>query len=217
MNDLKNLLELALGDGPAGGPADPAGDIARGRALLRRRARNRALGAAAATAVIAAAVAVPAAWPGTAPRPAASGPAAASSIRLVAYTGAQPAGYVVKVIPAGWVIQGSNPYALVIAPAGDSDKNPDSFLGKLVVTQEDFDRADAAATGWVPLSAAGRAAYYSRPASADGVLTTAIVIQEAPGRWLLVQAPASLGWGESALTQFGLGVTILATAQEGQG
>ena len=39
MNDLKDLLELALSDVPGRGErADPAADLARGRRLLRRAA-----------------------------------------------------------------------------------------------------------------------------------------------------------------------------------
>ena len=34
----------------------------------------------------------------------------------------------------GWVVQDSNPYALVIAPAYGSSTDPDDFLGKLVVS-----------------------------------------------------------------------------------
>jgi hypothetical protein len=134
-------------------------------------------------------------------------------VKLVAYTGAQPPGYVVKEIPAGWVIQGSNSYNLVIAPAGDPDKSPDSFLGKLLVTQEDFDTAGAASTGWAAVTADGHPGYYNP--SQGG--TASLVIRQAPGRWLLVQAPVELGWSQQQLTQFTLGVTILAGATPGHG
>ena len=234
MNNLKDLLELALDDGhgsAAGARADARADLARGKRLRRRRARRRMLATAGTTAAVAAAaIVVPTALhapsrggtsshPGIAAstRPASTGQAAATRIRLVAYTGAQPPGYVVKVIPAGWVIQGSTAFSLVIAPSGDLDGNPDSFLGKLVVTQEGFDASGAAAEGWVPASAAGRPAYYDNGQSADAAGTAGLVIEEAPGRWLVVQAPQSLGWTQRELTQFGLGVTILATAQEGHG
>jgi hypothetical protein len=236
VNDLKDLLERALADGhgPArGAHADPAGDLARGKRLRARRTRNRLIGTTAAAAVIAAAaVTVPAAFRGgPAHQPAASGttppvataagkPAgqpAVTQVKLVAYTGAQPQGYLVKAIPAGWVIQGSDNYNLVIAPAGDPDKNPDSFLGKLLVTQEEFDTAGAASTGWVAMTAGGRAAYYNDGASDAMAHTAGLVIRQASGQWLLVQAPTFLGWSQQQLAQFALGVTVTATATPGKG
>jgi hypothetical protein len=220
VNDLKDLLERALADGH--GPArhataDPAGDLARGRQLLRRRTRHRVL-AVSAAAAITAAVAVPVALHGSPGQGTASGTIPATArVKLVAYTGAQPAGYEVKEIPAGWVIQGSNSYNLVIAPAGDPDKNPDSFLGKLLVTQEEFSTGDAASTGWVSATVAGHAAYYNDGTSDQAAHTAGLVIRQAAGQWLLVQAPLSLGWTQAQLTEFARGVTILATARPGKG
>ena len=212
MNDLKELLERALTDGH--GPAryahaDAAGDLARGKRLLRRRARNRVL-AASAAAVVVAAVAVPVALHGSPGQ-------GAVQVKLVAYTGAQPPGYVVKEVPAGWVIQGTNAYALTIAPANDTDKNPDSFLGKLVVMQGEFSTADAASDGWVATTAGGRTAYFNPGQAGGGTVTAGFVIQQAPGRWLTIQAPASLGWTEAQFKEFALGITILATAKPTKG
>lgn len=220
--DLKELFELALtDDGVPHGDllTDPTADLTRGRRLLARRRRQRAFGAAAATAVTAAVVAgVVATVPGgpapKSPLAASSAPATAA-IRLVAYTGTQPPGYTVKVIPAGWVIQGSNPYALVIAPANARSKDPDDFIGKLVVTQEAFSTTGGNGAGWSPVSVAGHTAYYA--AGIGGTPVAGLVIEEAPGRWLLVQAPTSLDWTRDQMVQFGLGVTVLSTAQEGKG
>src|SRR6185437_11454095 len=223
MTDLKEMLGLALDDAPAAAHADAPlgvdGDLARGQRLLRRRTRGRMLGASAAVAAVAVAVAVPAltSGPNTKPAVAASQPApagaapsaapadashpAATGIRLVAYTGTQPPGYVVKVIPDNWVIQGSTPLALTIAPANAANKDPDYFLGKLVVTQESFDTSSA--QSWTSARVPGH--------------TASLVIEQTPSRWLLVQAPTGLHWTEQQEVQFGLGVTILSTAQEGKG
>lgn len=209
MNDLKDLFELALTDGgasPGDGPADPAADLARGKKLLARRRCRRVFGAAAVTAAVAAGVVT------TVP----GGPGAPDGIRLVAYTGAQPPGYTVTVIPADWVIQGSNPFALVIAPANAPDSDPDVFVGKLIVTQEAFDQAGSSAEGWSAVHVAGHVVYYAAQIGA-GSQTAGLVIEEAPGRWLLVQAPTSLGWTRQQMVRFGLGVTVLPTAQEGKG
>jgi hypothetical protein len=49
--------------------------------------------------------------------------------------GRKPAARIpVSETPTGWVVQDSNPYALVIAPAYGSSTDPDDFLGKLVVS-----------------------------------------------------------------------------------
>jgi len=232
MTDLKEMLGLALDDAPAAAHAGAMrgvdGDLARGQRLLRRRTRDRMLGTSAAVAAVAVAVAVPALTSGPNPKPAvaASQPAtagvshsaapadashpAATGIRLVAYTGTQPPGYVVKVIPDNWVIQGSTPFALTIAPANAANKDPDSFLGKLVVTQESFDTSSA--QSWTSARVPGHTAYYSVQGN-----TASLVIEQTPSRWLLVQAPTALHWTEQQEVQFGLGVTILSTAQEGKG
>lgn len=235
MSDLRDLLERALADGhgpQAGVLADPSGDLARGKTLLVRRTRNRTMGIVATAAVIvAAAVVTPMAFhggqvhqsatggltPTAASKPVPSAPSAVTQVRLVAYTGAQPPGYIVKKIPAGWVIQGSTPYDLVIAPANDPDKSPDSFLGKLLVTQDNFDTADAASNGWASTTVGGHAAFYSNGNGDHSAHTAGLVIQQAAGRWLLVQAPTSLGWSQAELTQFALSVTILAAATPGHG
>ena len=65
MNDLKDLLELALSDAPGRGErADPAADLARGRRLLRRR---RLTGLAGVTAAVLCGVLVPLALQGSGP------------------------------------------------------------------------------------------------------------------------------------------------------
>jgi hypothetical protein len=62
-----------------------------------------------------------------------------STIALVAWEGTQPPGYRVSEVPKGWVVQGSNPYRLTIAPPHDPSTNPDDFIGKLVVMLQSRD------------------------------------------------------------------------------
>jgi hypothetical protein len=209
MTDLKNLLGLALGDAPAtaqAGTMPVDDDLARGQRLLRRRTRRRMMAGSAAAAVVAIGVIVPTVASG----PGAPAAKATAGIKLVDYTGTQVPGYTVTVIPDHWVIQGSNPYALTIAPANASNKDPDVFIGKLVILQEQFDTAGT--RGLTKTDVHGRTAFYRVQ---DGIAS--LVIEQAPGRWLDVQAPMSLGWSEQQEAQFGAGVTILPTAKEGQG
>jgi hypothetical protein len=223
MTDLKGLLGRALDDAPVGARAAAMpveDDLMRGRRLLRRRTRNRMMAGSAAVAVVAVAAIVPTiagesgapaarATAGSRPAPASAQPATAR-IELVDYTGSQPPGYTVTVIPDHWVVQGSTPFALTIAPANASSKDPSVFIGKLVVMQESFDTSHTG--GLTKTDVRGHAAYYRVQ---DGIAS--LIIEQAQGRWLDVQAPTSLGWTEQQEAQFGAGVTILPTAQEGKG
>jgi hypothetical protein len=216
MNDVRDLLELALADGPAPGPphdADPAGDLARGRRLLRRR--RLAVLAGSVTAVAAVAVmpwaAITAAGGPASPRAQAAHPAQAPhSIALVAYQGQQPPGYRVAEMPSGWVVQGGNAYALTIAPRSDKDTNPDSFLGKLVVMLQSRDAGAPTVGTSQPVSGRPGRFYVQ-----DG--TQQLIFRGVDGRWVVVQAPASLGWDSTRLAQFAAGVQVLGNAQQGRG
>lgn len=205
MTELKHLLELALDEVPAGTIVVEE-DLARGRRLLRKRTRNRMMAAAAAVAIVTVAAAMPIALAGHG----APGARATTGIKLVDYTGAQPPGYTVKTIPDHWVIQGSTPFALTIASANDPNKDPDVFIGKLVISQESFDTSDPG--GLTRTEVQGHTAYYGVQDS-----IASLVIEQTPGRWLVVQAPSALGWTEQQEAQFGAGVTILPTAQESKG
>jgi hypothetical protein len=221
MNDLKDLLELALSDGRGpdpSQPADPARDLARGRSLLRRR---RLIRAAAGACVVTVAALVPLAWTaqhhGAAALPGRSSPAAAPStspasgrIALVAYTGQQIPGYQVSEVPRGWVIQGGNAYALVLAPKGDTDTSIDSFIGKLVVMLQSRDASSPSAGTRQPVD--GRSGWFDVQGS-----TQILTYQDAKGDWVVIQAPASLGWDSARLAQFATGVQVLHNAQQGRG
>jgi len=78
-------------------------------------------------------------------------------IKLVAWKGTQPPGYRVSWMPTGWVVQGSTPLALVIAPPDAPDKNPDVYIGKLVVMLQSRD-ATAPPADWASQPVNGRPA-----------------------------------------------------------
>jgi hypothetical protein len=232
VNDLKDVLGLALDTSPAAGtPADPRADLARGRRMLWRR---RAIGATGVLAAMAIGALVPLALTGGAapsahqqaarvhqqPVRATRSPSAVreqpkpDSVKLVAWTGTQPPGYEVNWMPTGWVVQGSTPFALVIAPHGDSDTNADSFLGKLVVMLQ-----SASVTSPPPgtaMTVDGRAAVFQTAAQAGGD-TEILTFKAANGQWVVVQAPMALGWSSAQLAKFCGGVTVLAAAQQGVG
>ena len=230
MNDVKDLLELALSDAPGPGErADPAGDLARGRRLLRRR---RLTGLAGVTAAMLCGVLVPLALQGSGPAAAGHHPAAAASsrpqpshpqsgraapdkqspqIKLVAWVGTQPPGYRVSWMPKGWVVQGSTPYALVMAPPNAADKDPDVYIDKLVVMLQSRDAA-APPADWASQPVNGR------PGKFDVQGDTQILTFQIVGRqWVVVQAPVSLGWDSAKLAKFAGGVQVLVTPQQGRG
>jgi len=231
VNDLRDLLELALSDVPGrDARVDPAADLARGRRRLRRR-RQRLAGLAGVTAAVLCGVLVPLAVQGSAPRYY-SPPAAASShaqpshaqsgrtaapakqsrqIKLVAWVGTQPPGYRVNWMPKGWVVQGSTPFALVMAPPNDKDKSPDSYSGKLVVMLQSRD-ATAPPADWANQPVNGRPGKFDVQGD-----TQILTFKIASGQWVVVQAPVSLGWDSAELAKFGGGVQVLAAAQQGRG
>ena len=232
MNDLKDLLELALSDVPGrDARVDPAADLARGRRLLRRR-RQRLAGLAGVTAAVLCGVLVPLALPGSAPSqhpaPAAvtssrpqpthsqSGQSAAPDrqsrqIKLVAWVGTQPPGYQVAWMPKGWVVQGSTPFALVMAPPNAPNKNPDVYSDKLVVMLQSRD-ATAPPADWASQPVNGREGKFDVQDD-----TQILTFKNASGQWVVIQAPVSLGWDSAELAKFAGGVQVLAAAQQGRG
>ena len=208
MNDLKDLLGLALDTGPAEGtPVDPREDLARGRRLLRR---HRLIAGAGVAAALVVGAAVPLALQGGGGGAGVIG----GHVALVAWTGTQPPGYEVSWMPAGWVVQGSNPFSLTIAPAGDNDTSPDSFLGKLVVMLQSKSVTSPPAGASQPVN--GRRGVFE-PASAAGGDTEVLTFQVQSGQWVVVQAPMALGWSSQQLAQFAGGVKVLVTAKQGVG
>jgi hypothetical protein len=231
VNDVKEMLSLALDTGPAAGtPADPREDLARGRGLLRRRRMLAATGVAAAMAIGAVVPftlqngAVPVSHGQAAKanqptdraagRPKEQAATAQAGVKLVAWRGTQPPGYEVSWMPSGWVVQGSTPLALVIAPAADTNTSPDNFVGKLTVMLQSASASSPPPGAAQPVN--GRPGVFESAAQAGGD-TEILDFKNANGKWVWVQAPISLGWDSAQLAQFCSGVTVLAAAQQGVG
>lgn len=165
MNDLTDRL-ASLGEGRTGPPPEStvSADLRRGRAALRRkRNRMRASGALSVAAVALAGAGAYVVTSGTA-TPAHQHVAAAAQhhsatarhrhasavarqhgkgapqnlkVKLVDYTGKQPAGFKIASVPQGFnlQLQASQPSKFVLAPPG-ATKDPEDFEGKMVVTAE---------------------------------------------------------------------------------
>ena len=224
MNDVKDMLAAALDRGPGPGqPVNPAADLARGRRLLRRRRlaglAGAASGAAAAAGIVTVVLTVGPAGPHRAPssqhasRPA--GPVVTlhprqGSAELVSYRGYQAPGYQVSEVPRGWVVQGSNAFALTVAPRDDPDKFVSSFVGKIAVML--LSRDEPVPSGQPNVTVAGRPGFL-RQGDGAGVLK----YQAASGQWVDIQFPARLGWHRAQFIRFAEGVTVLPSAQQGRG
>jgi hypothetical protein len=132
-----------LGKAPIGPPSLWAieGDLARGRLALRRRHRRAATAALSLAVVAAGGVAsfTSARSSGGHNTPTVASPPVAAKVKLVDYVGQEPQGFHIGIIPQGYdlELQAANPNAIVVAPTGDTDKDPDSFVGKMMIQAED--------------------------------------------------------------------------------
>jgi hypothetical protein len=245
MSDLRTLLR----DAAHAAPVEPAataldGDLTRGRrALAARRARWAAVPTGLVV-VSAAAVLVPGSPFAPQPRPTVAGGAPASSsasapasvpstpgpaqtsigasIHLVAYTGRQPAGYTIDKVPDGWEVQGINEYALVVAPVGFKDTNPDSFEGKITVSKANDDEVAVHRDGARPLRVGkATAKFFAFPEGdqvrGDHQRTLGLLLPVGKGNHLIFQIPGSLRWDAATVADFAAGVHMTGNAKAALG
>ena len=167
MMDLRNHLEEIAGPVVPVATGQIDEDILRGRrAVTRRRSVQTVVGSAFGVAALVAAFTVPSGGVGAGPHgpTAAAPPAVTVPVELVAYRGAQPKGFTIDKVPAGWFVQTDDNYGLVLAPdkvkgagpsagsakakdagqAVDPSANPvydpDTFVGKIGIMLESKDQ-----------------------------------------------------------------------------
>jgi hypothetical protein len=222
MTDLRDLLHeasTAVRAVPASVSVDA--DLRRGRRGLRHRRILRGAGAGV-VAVAVAGVAVvgiqstlpPAAGPSASAPPAVAQPAPGPdapqeqpSIALVSYEGAQPVGFLVDKVPEGWEVQGADTGVLTIAPIGATDRDINSFVGKIAVMQGDqlpdgltgTEVEVGEATGLVFRMLGGED-------GSDGGKT--LFVRQPSGDYLEIQTPPELGWSDEELAEFGAGIHV---------
>jgi hypothetical protein len=208
-------------------------DVRRGRSAVLRRRRRRTIGSSvASTAAVAAIVgaAIIVGGPGETGGAPATGPAPAPAqqpdsvqgkdrgVRLVAYTGEQPDGFFVDLVPEGWYIQDPEhgAYSLAIAEEGDTS-HPDDYVGKLVVSLLSSSLPQELPDGGVPVEVNGQPGVIT---DFDETTTAITLTYRYPdGRYVEVQAwsMADLGWSNDQLVEFAEGVTVTADAKAGVG
>ena len=225
MIDLRSRLDEMAGPLTTPSGTEVRADLARGRRALRRR-RAGQLVAGAAVAVAAGTTAFTLASPGAAPVRRVNPPAAQGVTQLVAYHGAQPEGYTLDKVPAGWEVQGVDAYSLTLAPKGTADKDPHSFVGKIAVMLQSQD--DHSTPKGTPVQVGDRPGVlveeHSRPGPAPSGRpaawaggATMLYVTLPSGGYLIVQVWDGLGWGQKEIVAFAVGVHVHDTAKRGHG
>lgn len=247
VTDMLRALPHAVTPEPAG-PGTAAADVARGHRALSRRRHRRLAGAAGAAAVVAGvAVAIgQPAQPGQSTPPAAGGITfpQASAIRLTAYTGAQPAGFRVATVPAGWQVASSDAYSFVVAPPGApayaaapaaaaargaepaaasaTQENvpvstPGSYAGRIVVMlqgQSQLPKNQAVTT----VTVNGRQGQLGL--AEGGTAKTRyewLIYPDGKGHKILIQLPTSVALTTAQLVKFADGITVTSAAKTAAG
>ena len=218
---MPDVLEplSALGRTGAPEPADPgvvAADVARGRQALLRR-RRRIAGAGLAGVAVVAAVTAGSVQFGQSGRSGSDGQAGAAvqqpaGPRLVAYTGAQPAGFRVSTVPAGWQVISSTQYAfLAVPPGAGSSTSPDGVVsfrnGIAVMLQGDSQLPDDEVVTKVTVNGAPGSLGLTRDKQA-----TWLVYTTGRGGKVLVRVPTGLGLTDDQIVRFAAGITVTGDA-----
>lgn len=234
--DLRQSLEEIAG--PATAPTDRqvVADMDRGRKALRRRRALQAAGSSAfAVAAIVAAVSFTATTTtgpaGVVAAPSTATATASAKTKLVAYTGEQPKGFTVDVVPEGWYIQASDEFSLLVAPKSPAAEptqlnpdgsvfkpsvspydDPDSFVGKIAVMLQSKDQQ--APSGGEEVRVGDRRGMLL---NATGSEEPNLWIEQDNGVWVLVQFWDGIGLSEQEKITFGAGIHVEKGAQQGVG
>jgi hypothetical protein len=134
-----------------------------------------------------------------------------TSIKLVAYTGKQLAGFTVDKVPDGWFLSTSTQYALLIDPNGDKDNDPDAFVGKLAVLTQSTD-----------VHTLGKGTHVTVNGEA-GVITdqgkygVSLAYNDPGGFGVVIQAPPTLNWTDDQLVSFADGIHVTGNALPSHG
>jgi hypothetical protein len=231
VQDMLRTLPHAVTPGPVGADV-VAADVARGHHALNRQRRRRFAGLGAAVAVVAAVAVTVTSQPAQLGRsaPSAAGSSTATTqttkLRLVAYTGTEPAGFKVSTVPAGWQVTSSNDYSFVVAPPGSPTTPPTtvpgggqavSFVGRIAVMLKGMSELPGNSQvtqvningkeGQLGLAAGGNAA----------TQVVWLIFPDGAGHKVLVQVPASLGLTDSQIVSFAQGITVTREAKAGVG
>jgi hypothetical protein len=222
MTVLQNLPQATA-------PADEAvvaADVARGHRAVSRRRQQR-IGFTAAAVAVVAGVAVGAGQLGSVPTPATTATggatATAAGLKMVAFTGDQPAGFKVTTVPDGWTVISSQPYEFVVAPPGretgggpsagpSTGPAPVFYDGRIAVyLQGDGPGPRASHTEKVDINGK-QGTLGAFPKSSSGPDAHWLTFPSAHGT-VVVQVPDSTGLSNDQILTFARGVTVTDAAK----
>jgi len=220
MTDLRTLLDEAAGPAAPVSPTVVEADLSRGhRALRRHRARTLgACGGLVASLALGAVAVASSTGLLTDPSPSASSarpavvapttPApltvAQAPTALVAYIGAQPPGYTLATIPAGYRIAGSERFYLTLEREDARGSDPALYDDKIAV----FQSVDADPQGGEAVTVRGQPATIIKHAG-----LSFLYLRQDNGSYLEVQVAAGLNWDNAQLIEFASGITVTQDAE----
>lgn len=241
MNELRGHLEDIAGPVTPVADGQIDADILRGRRATRQRRTLQAVagslfGVAALTAVFT----IPSGGVGAGPQgpTAAAPPAVVAAVDLVAYQGAQPKGFTVDKVPAGWFIQSDEEYALTLAPERLRDPGPDvdpsahpeydpsTYVGKIGIFLESKDQSGPGRAGdEIPVGdGTGILVKHLPPVipgepegDPNGDYGKSLWVEQPSGIWLIVQFPERLDMSREQMAELAAGVHVHKSAIQGRG
>jgi hypothetical protein len=200
-------------------------DVARGHQAVNRR-RQRRVGFTAAAVAAVAVAAIGAGHLGTpaATRSTAAGGASvpAPAVRLVAYTGGQPAGFTVSTVPDGWTVISSTAYDFVVAPPGketgggpsagpSTGPAPVFYDDRIAVYLQGGDGApkllNEPPVQTVDING-NQGKLGSAPKHQGEASPTHILLYPSGKHTVVVQVPASTGLADDQIVAFARGITV---------
>ncbi|MFI5426852.1 hypothetical protein [Aeromicrobium sp. UC242_57] len=223
MSDIRTLLhEAADAAETTTTVMDVDADLVRARRALRRRRTSRL---SAGSGLVAAAALGTFVVVGTSGSPTVPAPSVASApqggvteVALVAYTGAQPEGFVLDKVPAGWEVRASTAGALILAPVGSADQGTTEGSTSLEGTIAVMTQSDTGVPSGVQLDDV-------RVGNRPGVIahmkgtgdTRTLFVEQPSGAYLVVQVWDGLGWDNARIAEFGASVHVTKDAVESFG
>ena len=227
MSDIRTLLhEAAVLPDTDTFTAEAAADadLVRARRALRRRRAGRttaASGLLAAAALGAFMIIGPGAGPSTPPGDAtpAAPRSTTSGVELVAYTGAQPTGYRLDTVPAGWTIRDDTRGLLTLAPKGaataeNTVPGATSLEGTIAVMTES-DTGVPSGVRLDPVRVGDKPGVIAHMRGAGDTRT--LFLEQPSGTYLVIQVWDGLGWDNSRIAEFAGSVHITEDAQPSVG
>ncbi|KAA1380390.1 hypothetical protein [Aeromicrobium fastidiosum] len=216
MSDLRTLLHEAAPQPTAVSELVVERDLVRARRALRvRRARRTGIagGLVAASTLAALAVVNPGSAPST-PSATVSTQPGDAGIELVAYTGAQPSGFELDKVPAGWAVRDSTPSLLTLAPEGTSAPatagGPTSLVGTIAVSTQS-DTGIPSGVRLDDVTVGGRPAVIAHMLGSGDTRT--LFLEQAPGTYLTIQVWDGLGWDNARIAEFAASVHVTGDAK----